>query len=254
MLPVLLTTIALVDDKYRCAKCAAHDSFFALDSTACATKRRSGCTAGGQGRLGHGSESNEVVPRLIAHLEQVVAVAAGNYHSMALSAEGHVFTWGYDRDGRLGHGDEGHRAMPELIEALQAVKVVGVTASSDHSLAVSDEGRVYSWGFGFHGRLGHGNNQHQLTPKVIEALQDVKVVKVAAGTTHSLAATEAGRASVCARAGAIRPITVPRCDDGAVHDAGARATARSPRMQVVAWRPVRRTRIARRILIGAPTP
>ena len=40
--------------------------------------------AGWDGRLGHGSESNEVVPRLIAHLEQVVAVAAGGSLCVAL--------------------------------------------------------------------------------------------------------------------------------------------------------------------------
>ena len=74
------------------------------------------------------------------------------------------------RRGRLGHGDEVSRATPELIEALQAVKVVRVTASSDHSLAVSDEGRAYSWGDGEFGVLGHGNEEHQRTPKVIEVL------------------------------------------------------------------------------------
>ena len=63
---------------------------------------------GEYGRLGHGSESNELVPRLIAPLEkvQVVAVAAGKGYSMALSSDGEVYVWGaMGQSGAIGLGE-----------------------------------------------------------------------------------------------------------------------------------------------------
>ena len=61
-----------------------------------------------------------------------------------------------------------------------------VAAGSMHSLVVSSAGEVYSFGFGGHGPLDHGDQEEQLTPKVIQALAGVKVRVVAAGFQHSL--------------------------------------------------------------------
>ena len=63
--------------------------------------------SGGRGRLGHGGDDDEAVPRLIEALSGVVVkqVAAGYDHSMVLMREGGVFTWGYGRYGQLGHGN-----------------------------------------------------------------------------------------------------------------------------------------------------
>ena len=122
--------------------------------------------------LGHGSESKEVVPRLIAPLEkvQVVAVAAGSWHSMALSAEGRVFTWGRDGDGRLGHGDEETQLQPKSVAALADKHMLSVAAGDTHTLALTASGTVLSWGNGDYGNLGHGDDASQLLPKPVAAL------------------------------------------------------------------------------------
>ena len=62
-----------------------------------------------------------------------------------------------------------------------------------HSLALTEAGRAYSWGYGNLGRLGQGDEENQYTPKLIEPLQAVRVVGVVAGVLHNLAFTEAGR-------------------------------------------------------------
>ena len=87
-----------------------------------------GC--GHYGRLGHGRELEEVVPRSIANLEQVVAVAAGWGYSVALSAGGRVFTWGCG--GRLGHNDANDRRRPTRVEGL--VGVSGIASGGGHGL------------------------------------------------------------------------------------------------------------------------
>ena len=51
------------------------------------------------------------------------------------------------------------------------------------------DGAVWSWGDGFSGRLGHGDEQRQLLPKKVEALAGRRVVAVAAGVNHSIATT-----------------------------------------------------------------
>lgn len=82
--------------------------------------------------------------------------------------------------------------VPTVLPALQAVRIVGVAAHSEHNLALSEAGRVYSWGSGGYGALGHGDGKNQHAPKLIEALQAERVVRVAAGSCQSLAVTQAG--------------------------------------------------------------
>eukprot|EP00966_Prymnesium_polylepis_P276257 6382040-Prymnesium_polylepis.1 len=61
-----------------------------------------------------------------------------------------------------------------------------VSAGGSHSLVLGITGLIYSFGLGYHGRLGHGDNDEKLTPAVIEGLRGVRAVAVAAGSHHSL--------------------------------------------------------------------
>ena len=61
-----------------------------------------------------------------------------------------------------------------------------------HILVLSEDGVVYSFGDGDHGKLGHGNEEGQRTPKAIEALQGVRVSSIAAGAQTSLAVAASG--------------------------------------------------------------
>ena len=58
--------------------------------------------------------------------EGVVLVAAGGYHSVAVTSTGVFYSWGHGGEGRLGHGDEAHHARPAAVQALAgAVRAVG---------------------------------------------------------------------------------------------------------------------------------
>jgi len=48
---------------------------------------------------------------------------------------------------------------------------------------------VFSWGWGVHGQLGHGNPEDNCTPKDIKALQLYRIVMVTAGSTHTVVLT-----------------------------------------------------------------
>ena len=51
---------------------------------------------------------------------------------------------------------------------LGGVRVVGVAAGAIHSIALAADGRVFTFGRGWYGRLGHGDEENQLTPRVVE--------------------------------------------------------------------------------------
>ena len=149
----------------------------------------------GDGALGHGLSTSEVLPRRIEALTETgrrfVAVAASDYHALALTEEGTVYGWG---DGYAnGHGQE--QRTPQLVTALASVRVLLVYARNFFSCAVTEKGELYTWGrsiqhAGFH--LGHGVAALPYTPKRVEALSHVKVAAAAVGESHTLVAGEDG--------------------------------------------------------------
>ena len=97
-------------------------------------------------------------------------MSAGGWHSLATTADGAVWSWGCGAYGGLGHGDQQHQLLPKKIEALADQRVVALSAGEHHSLSITADGAVFTWGQGFHGCLGHGEDlSNQLLPKKIEA-------------------------------------------------------------------------------------
>ena len=122
-------------------------------------------------RLGHGDEQEQLLPKKVEALagRNVVAILAGVYHSLAITANGAVWSWGSGCFGRLGHGNQQQQLLPKKIEALAGGRVVAVSAGGGHSLAVTADGDTFTWGAGSHSCLGHGEDlSNQLLPKKIE--------------------------------------------------------------------------------------
>ena len=127
---------------------------------------------GSFGKLGHGDQQNQLLPKKVEAFadRRVVAVSAGPYHSLALTADGAVWSWGDENYGKLGHGDEQEQLLPKKVEAFAGRRVVAVSAGEDHSLAITADDAVFTWGKGEDGCLGHGEDlSNQLLPKKIEA-------------------------------------------------------------------------------------
>ena len=102
--------------------------------------------------------------------QRVVAVSAASLQSLALTADGDVWSWGNGGWGWLGHGDQQDQLLPKKIEAFAGQRVAAVSAGYAHSLANTADGGVFAWGKGDHGCLAHGEDlSNQLLPKKIEA-------------------------------------------------------------------------------------
>ena len=156
------------------------------------------------GVLGHGDHEDQLLPKKIEAFagQRVVAVSAQNNMSVAITADGAVWSWGlnHGRGVVLGHGDE-PTLLPKKVEAFAGQRVVAVSAGLYHSLAITADGAVWSWGEADFGKLGHGDEQRQLLPKKIEAFSVRRVVAVSAGTDHSLAITADGAVFTWGRGG-----------------------------------------------------
>nr|XP_014343905.1 PREDICTED: E3 ubiquitin-protein ligase HERC2 [Latimeria chalumnae] len=141
---------------------------------------------GAGGRLGIGGTESVSTPTLLESIQHVfikkVAVNSGGKHCLALSSEGEVYSWGEAEDGKLGHGNRSPCDRPRVIESLRGIEVVDIAAGGAHSACITAAGELYTWGKGRYGRLGHGDSEDQLKPKLVEALQGYRVIDVACGS------------------------------------------------------------------------
>ena len=97
-------------------------------------------------------------------------------------------------DGQLGHGDDQHLDLPRQVEALADLEIAAVVAGASHSFAITTDGKLYSWGAGQCGRLGHGDEESVKVPKKVDALErdKIEVRSVAGGAFHSLCLDQNG--------------------------------------------------------------
>lgn len=111
------------------------------------------------GQLGTGDTQPRSHPIRVEGLSDLslVDIAAGGWHSTALTIQGEVYAWGRGEHGRLGFGDDkSSRMVPLKVELLAGEDIVQVSCGGTHSVALTRDGRMFSYGRGDHGRLGYG--------------------------------------------------------------------------------------------------
>ena len=118
----------------------------------------------------------------VINLAYVQAVS-GDYHSMALTHDGKVFSWGCNGNLQLGDGTREDRSTPVAVLGLE--DVISISAGFRHSMALTRDGKVFAWGFNYYGELGDGTSENQSTPVAVQDLEDV--ISISAGDDHSMA-------------------------------------------------------------------
>ncbi len=91
-----------------------------------------------------------------------VYMAGGSKTLFVVSQDGKVYSCGEGTSGRLGDGGVADVSSPKVLADLSmyVVKKVAVNAGSRHALALTADGKVFSWGDGEYGQLGHGDNKY----------------------------------------------------------------------------------------------
>ena len=101
-------------------------------------------------------------PEQIDGLTGIVEIALGESFALALTAGGHVYSWGRNDSGMLGLGDREDRYVPNRVELpMSADRVAAGTYSA---FAVTETGRLYGWGGNRYGELGSVANGNEETP------------------------------------------------------------------------------------------
>jgi len=144
------------------------------------------------GRLGHGGERNCHSPKLVETLvgKMPRQVSCGGFHTAVVTDDGKLYTFGGGEHGQLGHNDRVNKVKPTFVEALDGVFVSQITCGWSHSVALTNKGRVFTWGNGDHGKLGHGSDRKVCIPNMVEKLKDFRVVRVASYNEHTAALVE----------------------------------------------------------------
>jgi alpha-tubulin suppressor-like RCC1 family protein len=139
------------------------------------------------GELGGGTtDLGRSLPGAVNGLSrQVVSVAAGEYHGMALTADGSVWTWGGNQSGQLGYDTGGGSSPdPALVPGLSGI--TQITAGYQVSYALRSDGTVWAWGDNQHGELGNGAAGAP-SPVPVQVSGLAGVTQLAAGFEFALA-------------------------------------------------------------------
>ncbi|XP_068643662.1 PH, RCC1 and FYVE domains-containing protein 1-like [Aristolochia californica] len=191
------------------------------------------------GLLGHGSEVSHWIPKKVMGLMEgvhVSSVSCGPWHTAVVTSAGQLFTFGDGTFGVLGHGDRRSASVPREVESLKGLRTVRAACGVWHTAAVVEvmvsssgsttfpSGKLFTWGDGDKGRLGHSDNEPRLVPACVAALVDPSFCQVACGHSVTIALTTGGRVYTMGSAvfGQLGDPNadgkVPNCIEGKIHN------------------------------------
>ena len=164
--------------------------------------------------MGHSHEGDGDIqehPVLIENLKtfKIVQIAAGSNHLMALSEDGQLFAWGCGEQGQLGrrvlerlkqYGLRPTNVTPRMGRSRVIIK--RVVCGAYHTLAISEDGNLWTMGLNNYGQLGLGDLDERLTAELVNPANwnGSKVVDGAAGEHHSMVLLSTGQVLTFGRA------------------------------------------------------
>jgi alpha-tubulin suppressor-like RCC1 family protein len=124
-------------------------------------------------------------------LTNVIAIAGGGDHALALIADGTVRAWGLNAWGQLGNDTKIGSALPDVVRAHGGTSeslelVTAIAAGALHSLALLSDGTVRAWGSNAFGQLGDGTDDDRPAPVTVLSTGLLDVRAIAAGTDFSV--------------------------------------------------------------------
>ncbi len=136
------------------------------------------------GQIGDGEGGEEVIstsPKKI--MDDVVAIAAGDFHCMAIKKDGSLWVWGDNSYFELGNGKGGANVFSKAPEKIMD-DCMAVAAGTRHSMALKSDGSLWAWGSSmYNGAVGDGSEKGSKTP--VKIMDEVK--SISAGAYNSMA-------------------------------------------------------------------
>lgn len=155
------------------------------------------CGTSSHGQLGHGDTLDRPTPKLVEALVSVgpvVQIAAGPSYALAVTNDGTVYSFGSGTNFCLGHGEQHNelRPRPLLSFRRKGIHIVRVSAGDEHVVALDSNGYVYTWGKGYCGALGHGDEIDKTTPELLSSLKTHLAVQVCASKRKTFVLVDNG--------------------------------------------------------------
>jgi hypothetical protein len=135
------------------------------------------------GQLGDGTTNDNNEPKSLSGVYEVVSIGSGSNHAFAITKTGEIYGWGNNKEGQVGVGH-----LNDIIrrpEKLSIPDKIKAAAGGDrHSVALTTDGRLYSWGNAEYGQLANGTVEPNSSPKV--ASKDKTFDAIAAGANYTI--------------------------------------------------------------------
>lgn len=146
-----------------------------------------------RGQLGHGDIEPRTQPCIVEGLDGVAMdqVSCGNWHSLALSQCGDIYSWGSNADKQLGHSAESATvAIPTLVDVGGGeTDFKCVCCGARHSVGLTTQGLLFTWGWNEYGQLGHSvQSGASLPPAQVSMYKEVLWVHCGPWSTFILTA------------------------------------------------------------------
>ena len=132
-----------------------------------------------------------------------IQISLGYKFSVALKQDGTVWSWGQNNDGELGLGNTTEYDEPQQITEITE-KITDVKTGYYHSIALTEKGEVYTWGYNGNGQLGNGTREDSLVPVKVTGLENI--AKIDAYKYITIALTQNGEVYVWGSGYGAKPV------------------------------------------------
>lgn len=159
-----------------------------------------GSNTSGQCGLENNSSAIYQEPKIVKSLatKQIVQIACGQFHSLALTNSGELYSFGSNLHGQLGLGFESEKVVkPTLVKSLAGVPIALLQCGGNHSFVISKSGAVFGWGKNVYGQLGVNDQLSKNFPTQLRTLRSIGVRYIACGDDFSVFLTQDGGVFTC---------------------------------------------------------
>ncbi|XP_029373906.1 probable E3 ubiquitin-protein ligase HERC6 isoform X2 [Echeneis naucrates] len=124
----------------------------------------------------------------------VTQIAAGGNHTLFLTLSGPVYCCGANKSGQLGLNrvDEKGRFNICVVPALRPLGVSSISCGQTHTAVLTKDGKVFTFGEGSRGQLGHNSTANEVKPTQVKGL-DGAALQIACGRYHTLVLGSSGQ-------------------------------------------------------------
>ncbi len=144
------------------------------------------------GVLGNGNNDfNFYKPELNQYLsdKQIIDICCGSELTLVLTNSGEVYAWGKNSYGQIGNGRSGHnkyQLIPIKVNGFNDEKVIQISCGKWHSMALTESGRIFSWGSNKSRQLAHNSDKVVNKPSIVLLSNEIPIKKISGGYEHSL--------------------------------------------------------------------